>query len=68
MFMYYPNNRAWSFLVERLIDEIVQDGADFNECHRTLQRISAGDSEAWYAEWTKTAEVIERFAQEAALT
>jgi dienelactone hydrolase len=64
--MYYPKNRAWSFYVERLIDETVQDGADFNECHRTLQRIPDGNSEAWYAEWMKTAEHIERLAQEAA--
>ncbi|MBI4489510.1 MAG: alpha/beta hydrolase [Deltaproteobacteria bacterium] len=66
MYMYYPKNRAWSFYVERLIDETVQDGADFNECHRTLQRIPDGNSEAWYAEWMKTAEHIERLAQEAA--
>lgn len=66
MFSYYPNHRAWSFYVQRLIDETVQDGADFNECVRTLERIPSGDGETWYAEWTKTAEKIERLAEEAA--
>ena len=46
MFMYYPENKPWSFYIERLIDEAVQDGADFNECHRTLQRIPDRDGEA----------------------
>jgi dienelactone hydrolase len=64
--MYYPGHRAWSFYVERLIDEAVQGGADFNECHRTLERIPGGDSEAWYKEWTRTAEFLEKLAQEAA--
>ncbi len=65
MFMYYPDNKPWSFYVERLIDEAVQDGADFNECHRTLQHIPDRDGEAWYREWSKTAELMERLAQEA---
>lgn len=65
MFMYYPDNNPWSFYIERLIDEAVQDGADFNECHRTLQRIPDRDGEAWHAEWTQTAETIEKLAESA---
>lgn len=66
MFMYFPNHKPWSFLVQRLIDECVQEGGDFNECERTLRRIPEGDAPAWYAEWVKSAELIERLAEEAA--
>ena len=51
MYMYYPNNGPWSFLVQRLVDEAVQDGADFNEMFRTLEHIPDKDFEAWYREW-----------------
>ena len=66
MYMYYPNNGPWSFVVQRLIDEAVQDGADFNECFRTLARIPDKDFGAWYTEWMRTGEKIEKLAQEAA--
>lgn len=65
MYMYYPNNNPWSFLLQRLFDEAVQDGADLNECLRTVERIPDKDFEAWYREWMKTAEHIERLAHEA---
>lgn len=65
MYTYYPNNGPWSFLVQRLIDEAVQDGADFNECFRTIARIPDKDFEAWYREWMKTAEQIEKLAKDA---
>lgn len=64
--MYYPNNGPWSFLVQRLIDEAVQDGADANECFRTVARIPDKDFEAWHREWMKTGEHIEGLAQNAA--
>ncbi|TAJ80915.1 alpha/beta hydrolase [bacterium] len=65
MFMYYPNNGPWSFLVQRLIDEAVQDGADVNECFRALARIPDKDFAAWHREWMSTAEHIERLAKDA---
>lgn len=66
MYRYYPDNHPWSFLVQRLMDEAVQDGADLNECFRTLERIPDKDFESWYREWMRTGEKIERLAQEAA--
>jgi len=66
MYMYYPNNGPWSFLVQRLIDEAVQEGADVNECFRTLEHIPNKDFEAWYREWMRSGEKIEGLAQEAA--
>lgn len=66
MYMYYPNNGPWSFLVQRLLDEAVQDGADVNECFRTLARIPDRDFEAWYREWRRGAEKVEGLAEEAA--
>ncbi len=66
MYMYYPNNPPWSFLAQRLFDEAVQDGADVNECFRTLARIPDKDFEAWYREWMNTGEKIEKLAQEGA--
>ena len=66
MYMYYPDNGPWSFLVQRLLDEAVQDGADVNECFRALARIPDKDFEAWYREWRRSAEKIEGLAQEAA--
>ena len=66
MYMHYPNNPPWSFLVQRLVDEAVQDGADFNEMFRTLEHIPDKDFGAWYREWTRSGEKIEALAQEAA--
>ena len=66
MYTYYPNNPPWSFLVQRLVDEAVQDGADFNEMFRTLEQIPDKDFEAWYREWMRSGEKIEALAQEAA--
>jgi dienelactone hydrolase len=66
MYMYYPNNGPWSFVVQRLIDEAVQGGADVNECFRTLERIPDKDFEAWHREWMRSGEKTERLAQEAA--
>ncbi|MBI2822531.1 MAG: prolyl oligopeptidase family serine peptidase [Acidobacteria bacterium] len=65
MYMYYPDNRAWSFYVARLIDESAQGGADFHECHRTLHRVRDGDAQGWYDEWTKTAGQVEALASNA---
>lgn len=66
MYVQYPNNRAWSFYVQRLIDESVHGAADFNECYRTLSRIPENDREAWYIEWLRLAGQIEGLARDAA--
>lgn len=65
MFMYYPENRGWSAFLVRLINQVRNGGADFNECHRTLRRIRDGNIEDWYREWTRTAEYIEGVAEKA---
>ena len=65
MYNHYPKNPPWSFYVLRLIDEMVQEAADFNECQRTLERIPDRDFEAWYREWIKTAVSVERLAGKA---
>jgi len=66
MFMYFPENRGWSYyFMARLINAAQLGGADFHECHRTAQRIRPGDGESWYAEWQGVAERVEGTARAA---
>ena len=67
MYIHFPNNRGWSFYVQRLIDEAAHGVADFNECHRTLGRIPEGDREAWYDEWARTRSEERRVGKECRL-
>ncbi|MBI2372210.1 MAG: alpha/beta hydrolase [Deltaproteobacteria bacterium] len=65
MFNYFPENRVWSFYVQRLIDEAMHGGADFNEMHRTLRRVRDGNFEDWHQEWVRTAQHVEGLAEAA---
>ena len=49
MFEFFPGNRSWSFACIRLLAESYYGGGEFNEIHRTTQRIKAGDTESWHA-------------------
>src|SRR3972149_10860246 len=52
MFMYWPDNRPWSYhFMARLINAAQLGGACFHESHRTAPRIRPHDGESWYAEW-----------------
>jgi len=39
-------------------------GADIGECLSTIYRINEGDDESWYREWLRTAQRIEKAAQD----
>ena len=48
MFMYWPDNRPWSYhFMARLINAAQLGGACFHESHRTAQRIRPHDGESW---------------------
>jgi len=66
MFMYWPDNRPWSYhFMARLINAAQLGGACFHESHRTAQRIRPHDGESWYAEWRGLAERVEAWARAA---
>ena len=58
MFEFFPGNRSWSFACIRLLAESYYGGGEFNEIHRTTQRIKSGDVESWHAEWRETADRV----------
>ncbi len=48
----------------RALGKIYDRGADVGECFSTAFRIRDNDKESWYQEWDRTAEMVERAAEE----
>jgi pimeloyl-ACP methyl ester carboxylesterase len=46
----------WEAFGQRALLRAVYGGADFGECLTTVRRAGSGDADAWYREWTATAE------------
>ena len=65
MFEFFPDNRGWSFTCIRLLAESYYGGGEFNECYRTISRITPGDRESWHREWLATGEKIAEIARTA---
>ena len=63
MFEFFPDNRGWSFTCLRLLAESYYGGGEFNECYRTISRITPGDRESWHQEWLATGERIAEIAR-----
>jgi pimeloyl-ACP methyl ester carboxylesterase len=55
---------TFSLQLLRVIGETHYKGADIGECLSTAYRIKEGDFESWYQEWLKTAERVNKFANE----
>ena len=64
MFEFFPGNRTWSFACIRLLAESYYGGGEFNEIHRTVQRIKPDDTESWHIEWNETASRVVAHGQE----
>lgn len=52
----------FAFQLLRTLGRASWGGSDIGECLSTASRIREGDFESWYAEWLKTAERIQKFA------
>jgi len=63
MFEFFPGNKSWSFACIRLLTETYYGGGEFNECARTITRITSGDQESWHREWLATAQQAEEIGQ-----
>ena len=61
-FMYFPDHYRWSHGMLHAFGSVRWGGAEFDEVHRTGLRLRgrAGDDGAWFEEWTRTAEAVER--------
>ena len=55
---------AFSLQLLRVIGETYYKGADIGECLSTAYRIKEGDFESWHQEWLKTAERVNKYADE----
>ena len=55
---------TFSFQLLRVIGETYYKGADIGECLSTAYRIKEGDFESWHQEWLKTAERVNKYADE----
>jgi hypothetical protein len=55
---------TFSLQLLRVIGETYYKGADIGECLSTAYRIKEGDLESWYQEWLKTAERVNKYANE----
>ena len=55
---------TFSLQLLRVIGETYYNGADIGECISTAYRIKEGDFESWHQEWLKTAERVNKYANE----
>lgn len=58
------NDEGFSFRLLGTIGKSAFGGSDIGECLSTAYRIEDGDFESWYKEWLKTAEMVEKIADE----
>ncbi len=64
-FLYFPENRAWSHQLNRVIGEAQNGGGDFGEITRAASRLKVGDPESWFKEWNSIAEHVENVGRSA---
>jgi pimeloyl-ACP methyl ester carboxylesterase len=55
---------TFSLQLLRVIGESYYKGADIGECLSTAYRIKEGDFESWHQEWLKTADRVNKYADE----
>lgn len=55
-----PMSEDWT---HRALAHAVYGGADFGECMTTAGRITEGDGDSWYREWTETADRVYEIAE-----
>ena len=57
-------DQTFSFELVRAIGYTVYDGADIGECLATAARIKEGDFESWHTEWSRTAQRVQKIAED----
>jgi hypothetical protein len=57
-------DQTFSFELLRAIGYTAYDGADIGECLATAARIKEGDVESWHTEWTRTAQRVQKIAED----
>ena len=67
-FTYFPDNYRWSHGLMLALGAAPWGGAEIDEVHRTGLRLRArlGDDGAWFEEWTRTAQAVEKGGRERA--
>jgi dienelactone hydrolase len=67
-FMYFPGHYRWSHGMLHALGSARWGGAEIDELHRTGLRLRprVGDDQAWFAEWTRTADGVEQAGRERA--
>lgn len=65
-FTYFPDNYRWSHGLLLALAAAPWGGAEIDEVNRTGLRLRArlGDDRAWFEEWTRTAEAVEKGGRE----
>ncbi|MBL4630303.1 MAG: alpha/beta hydrolase [Paraglaciecola sp.] len=63
--MHWPDNLDYSFQFLRVLGAAQEGASMIGECFLTAQKITPGDDETWYSEWTGVAEVNLKRATEA---
>jgi len=65
-FQYFPNHFMWSQGIGMAIEMIPWGAASMGEIDQVGQRLKGreGDNEAWFEEWTRMGEQLERRAEE----
>ncbi|MFE7094393.1 alpha/beta hydrolase family protein [Streptomyces erythrochromogenes] len=63
--LLFPNNIQFWYETLRSISHIAYGGADFGEVVSTGERITEGDYDSWYVEWTATADRVSGEAEKA---
>ena len=66
--MYFPDHYRWSHGMLHALGAAPRGGAEIDEVHRTGLRLRGrvGDDRAWFDEWTRTAEAVERAGRDRA--
>lgn len=62
---YWEGNNHWNFTLWRLIGLMDFGAANFSEMMEAIRNIPSGDETAWFNEWYKIGERVERLAREA---
>ncbi|MFF9978883.1 alpha/beta hydrolase family protein [Streptomyces erythrochromogenes] len=63
--LLFPNNVQFWYETLRSMSHIAYGGADFGEVVSTGERITEGDYDSWYTEWTATADRVSDEAEKA---
>jgi pimeloyl-ACP methyl ester carboxylesterase len=53
MWHYWPESYMWSYQLVRIIGHSNFGGSNFSECIQAAERITLGDYDSWYTEWTR---------------